>query len=68
MAKITKRKGVSQKKLTLVPKEEKYTPKEDNKIYIYIQRKKNLLTPIPYVWRPNYQYVIDIIKSSKKID
>ena len=38
-----------------------YVPREHNEIYIYIQRKKNLLTPIPYKYKPCYKYLLPLI-------
>ena len=45
---------------------EPYVPKPDTKIYIYIQKHKNRLTPIPYKFKLNYKYIIDIIKNEKQ--
>jgi hypothetical protein len=50
------------KAVELVPKTlELIIPLEPYKIYIYKQRKKNLLTPIPYTYKPNYKYILPII-------
>ena len=49
---------MAKKKEVVIP----YIKKEDNTIYIHIQRKKLLLTPIPYVWKPNYHYLLKILK------
>jgi len=49
----------------LVPKTiELIIPLEPYKIYLYKQRKKNLLTPIPYTYKPNYKYILPLIKNN----
>jgi hypothetical protein len=49
----------------LVPKTiELIIPLEPYKIYLYKQRKKNLLTPIPYTFKSNYQYILPLIQNN----
>ena len=55
----------NKKKLELVPKTlELIIPLEPYKIYLYKQRKKNLLTPIPYTYKPNYKYILPLIQNN----
>jgi len=57
---------VAKKKLPArkIVKEEspKHEPKVDNTFYFYKHKKKWLLQPIPYVWKPNYHYILELIK------
>lgn len=41
-----------------VPKLERY----DTHIYVYILKNPRLLTPVPYKYKPNYQYILPLIK------
>jgi hypothetical protein len=53
------------KPVPLIPKTiELIIPLEPYKIYIYKQRKNNLLTPIPYTFKPNYQYILPLIQNN----
>jgi len=53
------------KPVPLIPKTiELIIPLEPYKIYIYKQRKSNLLTPIPYTFKHNYQYILPLIKNN----
>lgn len=55
------------KPVSLVPTTiELIIPLEPYKIYIYKQRKSNLLTPIPYTFKPNYQYILPLIQNNDK--
>jgi hypothetical protein len=53
------------KPVLLVPTTiELIVPLEPYKIYIYKQRKSNLLTPIPYTFKHNYQYILPLIQKN----
>ena len=53
------------KPVPLVPATiELIVPLEPYKIYIYKQRKNNLLTPIPYTFKPNYKYILPLIQNN----
>lgn len=43
---------------------EVYVPKQDNQIYIYIQRTPNRFMPIPYTWKPTFNYIKKLINES----
>jgi hypothetical protein len=38
-----------------------YVPKQDTKIYITIQRVRNKLTPVPYRYKTNCDYIKKIL-------
>lgn len=40
-----------------------YVPKQDKDIYIYIRKNAFKLNPVPYKYKPNYKYLIDLINS-----
>lgn len=40
----------------------KYVPRVDNSFYFNAPRKRKVLTPTPWRWKPNYQYIIDFLK------
>jgi len=42
---------------------EAYVPKPDTHLYAYILKNPRLLTPIPYKYKPNYQYILPLIKN-----
>ena len=43
---------------------EPYVPRPMNEIYIYIQKgNPNRLTPIPWSWKANYNYLLPLIKN-----
>ena len=41
---------------------EPYVPKLDTHLYVYIRKNPLLLIPIPYKYKPNYQYILPLIK------
>jgi hypothetical protein len=41
------------------------TPSLDNTFYFY-PRKRGFLTPVPYTWKPNYQYIKQILDADKR--
>lgn len=49
------------KQKTNSSKPEPYVPKPDNVLYLYRQVKPDRLTPIPYIWKPNYHYILPLI-------
>jgi len=42
-----------------------HTPQIDNTFYFFI-RKKGFLTPVPYAWKSNYQYIKQILNADKR--
>ena len=43
---------------------EPYVPRPMNEIYIYIQKgNPNRLTPVPWSCKPNYKYLLPLIKN-----
>jgi hypothetical protein len=55
----------NKKPASLVPTTiELIVPLEPYKIYIYKQRKKNLLTPIPFTFKHNYKYILPLINNN----
>jgi len=42
---------------------EPYIPKPDTHLYVYIRKNPLLLIPIPYKYKPNYQYILPLIKN-----
>jgi len=46
---------------------EPYVPKQDTKIYIYIQKFPNRLTPTPYkIKKLNYGYIVDLLNKQNE--
>jgi len=43
--------------------QEPYVPKLDTNLYVYILKNPRLLTPVPYKNKPNYQYILPLIKN-----
>lgn len=56
-----KRKKIVEKKTQIEP----YLPQKDEIFYFY-KRKKGFLTPVPYIWKPNYQYIKQILDADKR--
>jgi hypothetical protein len=44
-----------------------YVPKLDTEIFVYIHKNKRLLTPIPYKYKPNYNYIKSLINDKDRI-
>ena len=48
-----------------IKKQEIYTPPPDVDLFIY-PRRKNLFMEVPYRYKTNYRYIIDLINIKKK--
>lgn len=44
-----------------------YVPKLDTEIYVYILKNKRLLTPIPYKFKSNYNYIKTLINDKARV-
>ena len=42
---------------------EPYVPKPDTQLYVYIRKNPLMLVPVPYKYKPNYQYILPLIKN-----
>ena len=40
---------------------EPYVPQPDTKIYVYIQKHPNRLTPVPYKNKTDYKYILNLV-------
>jgi hypothetical protein len=58
---------MAKKKIQNQPNIELYVPKLDTKIYVYIQKIPNKLTPIPYTWKSNFESLKKLINESDGI-
>lgn len=58
---------MAKKKVNSVREVEPYFPKPDTKIYVYIQKSYVKLNPVPYKFKSNYQYIIDILNDKERI-
>ena len=45
---------------------EPYVPQPDTKIYVYIQKHPNRLTPVPYKNKTDYKYILNLVRELPK--
>lgn len=58
---------MAKKKVINSPVEVAYVPKLDTFIFVYIRKDIRRLNPIPYKWKPNYQYLIALINDQRRL-
>lgn len=54
---------MGRQKTTKQEVKEPYIPRPDTEIYFYIPKKRFLLTPIPWKYKPNFKHLKQIIEN-----